>query len=254
MKTILNFSEFVNENLNEESFSDFNKSSGFKMDSKAKSTLKKLNVNPTKLKDAFDDYSKIMKYLDSNGKKIGTVSIPNPGSKSNPEFMYTVYDTDMYGKVLTGDGDSVFIEMVKESLNEGEFPSWVDKGRVDSLKDMFAYIGGDIQNADGSELTVADVNKNYKPALKYLGVRSIDDMGMIASSIDNDDMFDGADAIDKQMKSSNFLGDDRGKGMNPTPYTAAYKGMVGDMKVIITQDINGENTFVFAATKGGKLK
>ena len=111
MKSILNFREFVNENLNEESFADFNKSSGFKMDSKAKSTLKKLNVNPTKLKDAFDDYSKIMKYLDSNGKKIGTVSIPNPGSKSNPEFMYTVYDTDMYGKVLTGDGDSVFIEM-----------------------------------------------------------------------------------------------------------------------------------------------
>ena len=38
---------------------------------------------------------------------------------------------------------------------------------------MFAYIGNDIQNADGSELTIADVNKNYKPALKYLGVRSI---------------------------------------------------------------------------------
>ena len=147
-----------------------------------------------------------------------------------------------------------FAEFVNESVNEAELPSWVDKGRVDSLKDMFAYIGNDIQNADGSELTVADVNKNYKPALKYLGVRSIDDMGMIASSIDDDNMFDGADAIDKQMKSSNFLGDDRGKGMDPTPYTAAYKGMVGDMKVIITQDINGENTFVFAATKGGKLK
>ena len=112
--------ERYSESVVTESFADFNKSSGFKMDSKAKSTLKKLNVNPTKLKDAFDDYSKIMKYLDSNGKKIGTVSIPNPGSKSNPEFMYTVYDTDKYGKVLTGDGDSVFIEMVKESINENK--------------------------------------------------------------------------------------------------------------------------------------
>ena len=161
-----------------------------------------------------------------------------------------------HNKLKTKDMSNIkrFADFVNESINEAELPSWVNKGRVDSLKDMFAYIGGDIQNADGSELTVADVNKNYKPALKYLGVRSIDDMGMIASSIDDDDMFDGADAIDKQMKSSNFLGDDRGKGMNPTPYTAAYKGMVGDMKVIITQDINGENTFVFAATKGGKLK
>ena len=133
MKSILNFREFVNENLNEESFADFNKSSGFKMDSKAKSTLKKLNVNPTKLKDAFDDYSKIMKYLDSNGKKIGTVSIPNPGSKSNPEFMYTVYDTDMYGKVLTGDGDSVFVEMVKESLNEASYSMNIGNAKEDKI-------------------------------------------------------------------------------------------------------------------------
>jgi len=133
MKSILKFSEFVNENLNEESFADFNKSSGFKMDSKAKRTLKKLNVNPTKLKDAFDDYSKIMKYIDSNGKKIGTVSIPNPGSKSNPEFMYTVYDTDMYGKVLTGDGDSVFIEMVKESLNEASYSMNIGNAKEDKI-------------------------------------------------------------------------------------------------------------------------
>ena len=133
MSSILKFAEFVNENLNEESFADFNKSSGFKMDSKAKSTLKKLKVNPTKLKDAFDDYDKIMKYLDSNGKKIGTVSIPNPGSKSNPEFMYTVYDTDMYGKVLTGDGDSVFVEMVKESLNEASYSMNIGNAKEDKI-------------------------------------------------------------------------------------------------------------------------
>jgi hypothetical protein len=144
-----------------------------------------------------------------------------------------------------------FAEFVNESVNEAELPSWVDKGRVDSLKDMFAYIGNDIQNADGSELTVADVNKNYKPALKYLGVRSIDDMGMIATTNDDDELYD---VIKTQMKSSNFLGDDRGKGMNPTPYTAAYKGMLGDVKIIITQDINGENGYAFAATRGGKLK
>ncbi len=106
MKNLRTFDQFVNE----QSFTEFSKSSGFKMDSKAKGTLKKLGVDPAKLKDAFDDYDKIMDYLDDNGKKIGTVLIPNPGSKSDPEFMYTVYDTDKYGKVLTGDGDSVFIE------------------------------------------------------------------------------------------------------------------------------------------------
>ena len=147
-----------------------------------------------------------------------------------------------------------FAEFVNESLNEAELPSWVGNGPYESLKDMFGIIGDDIQNADGSELTAADVNNNYKPALKYLGVRSIDDMGMIANSIDDDGMYDGADAIDKQMKSSNFLGNDGGKGMNTNPYTAAYKGKVGDIKVIIVQDINGENSYVYAATKGGKLK
>jgi len=147
-----------------------------------------------------------------------------------------------------------FAEFINESLNEAELPSWVGNGPYESLKDMFGIIGDDIQNADGSELTAADVNNNYKPALKYLGVRSIDDMGMIANSIDDDDMYDGPDAIDNQMKSSNFLGNDGGKGMNTNPYTTAYKGKVGDMKVIIVQDINGENSYVYAATKGGKLK
>ncbi len=40
-----------------------------------------------------------------------------------------------------------FSEFVNESLNEGELPSWVESGPYDSLKDMFAYIGNDIQNA-----------------------------------------------------------------------------------------------------------
>jgi hypothetical protein len=222
------------------------------MDSKAKSTLKKLNVNPTKLKDAFDDYSKIMKYLDSNGKKIGTVSIPNPGSKSNPDFMYTVYDTDMYGKVLTGDGDSVFIEMVKESLNEGKLPSWVYSGPYDNLKDMFADGYGYGDGYDGSEMTAADVDKNYKPALKYLGVKSIADMVMVTSTNDDDELYD---IVEPQMKNSNFLGNDRGKGMNPTPYTGAYKGMLGDVKIIIFQDINQENMYAYAAGDSrGNLK
>ena len=148
-----------------------------------------------------------------------------------------------------------FAEFVNESLNEAELPSWIGNGPYESLKDMFGIIGDDIQNADGSELTAADVNNNYKPALKYLGVRSIDDMGMIANSIDDDGMYDGADAIDKQMKSSNFLGNDRGKGMDPNPYTGAYKGMLGDVKIIIVQDINQENTYAYAAVDSrGNLK
>ena len=160
MKSILKFSEFVNENLNEESFADFNKSSGFKMDSKAKSTLKKLNVNPTKLKDAFDDYSKIMKYLDSNGKKIGTVSIPNPGSKSNPEFMYTVYDTDMYGKVLTGDGDSVFVEMVKESLNEASYSMNIGNAKEDKI--AREYGASQIAQMDTDDETYQELGQKFK--------------------------------------------------------------------------------------------
>ena len=160
MKSILNFREFVNENLNEESFADFNKSSGFKMDSKAKSTLKKLNVNPTKLKDAFDDYSKIMKYLDSNGKKIGTVSIPNPGSKSNPEFMYTVYDTDMYGKVLTGDGDSVFVEMVKESLNEASYSMNIGNAKEDKI--AREYGASQIAQMDTDDEKYQELGQKFK--------------------------------------------------------------------------------------------
>ena len=160
MSSILKFAEFVNENLNEESFADFNKSSGFKMDSKAKSTLKKLKVNPTKLKDAFDDYDKIMKYLDSNGKKIGTVSIPNPGSKSNPEFMYTVYDTDMYGKVLTGDGDSVFIEMVTESLNEASYQMNIGNAKEDKI--AREYGASQIAQMDTDDETYQELGQKFK--------------------------------------------------------------------------------------------
>ena len=98
-----------------------------------------------------------------------------------------------------------FSEFVNESLNEGELPSWVESGPYDNLKDMFAYIGND--NTDASAMTVADIDKNYKPALKYLGVRSIADMGFIASTPNEDELYD---IVVPQMKSSNFLGNDRG--------------------------------------------
>jgi len=143
-----------------------------------------------------------------------------------------------------------FSEFVNESLNEGELPSWVESGPYDNLKDMFAYIGND--NTDASAMTVADIDKNYKPALKYLGVRSIADMGFIASTPNEDELYD---IVVPQMKSSNFLGNDRGKGMDPSPYTAAYKGMLGDVKIIIVQDINQENSYAFAAVDSrGNLK
>ena len=145
-----------------------------------------------------------------------------------------------------------FAEFVNESLNEAELPSWVGNGPYESLKDMFGIIGDDIQNADGSELTAADVNKNYKPALKYLGVKSIDDMGLVSNTANDDDLYD---IVVPQMKSSNFLGNDRGKGMDPNPYTGAYKGMLGDVKIIIVQDINQENTYAYAAVDSrGNLK
>ena len=209
MSNIKKFAEFVNENLNEESFADFNKSSGFKMDSKAKSTLKKLNVNPTKLKDAFDDYSKIMKYIDSNGKKIGTVSIPNPGSKSNPEFMYTVYDTDMYGKVLTGDGDSVFIEMVKESLNE-----------------KFTF-------ADAVETAGDDVKKNEKgiaSALKALKAKSGSDIMIMTDTTEDDGLFDAIKGM-KELP------------VNSTIYDKAYVGKYKGKDVVVFD--GGEDLFAY---------
>ena len=143
-----------------------------------------------------------------------------------------------------------FSEFVNESLNEGELPSWVEGGPYDNLKDMFADGYGD--GYDGSEMTAADVDKNYKPALKYLGVKSIADMGYLSSTANDDDLYD---IVDSQMKSSNFLGNDRGKGMNPTPYTGAYKGMLGDVKIIILQDINQENMYAYAAGDSrGNLK
>ena len=143
-----------------------------------------------------------------------------------------------------------FSEFVNESLNEANLPSWVEGGPYDNLKDMFADGYGD--GYDGSEMTAADVDKNYKPALKYLGVKSIADMVMVTSTNDDDELYD---IVDPQMKSSNFLGNDRGKGMNPTPYTGAYKGMLGDVKIIILQDINQENMYAYAAVDSrGNLK
>ena len=143
-----------------------------------------------------------------------------------------------------------FTEFVNENLNEANLPSWVESGPYDNLKDMFADGYGD--GYDGSEMTAADVDKNYKPALKYLGVKSIADMVMVTSTNDDDELYD---IVDPQMKSSNFLGNDRGKGMNPTPYTGAYKGMLGDVKIIILQDINQENMYAYAAVDSrGNLK
>ena len=138
-----------------------------------------------------------------------------------------------------------FAEFVNESLNEAELPSWVEGGPYDSLEDMTG-------NIDLDGMTVADINKNYQPALKYLGVRSISDMGMVSTTNDDDELYD---VIQPQMKGSNLLGNDRGKGMDPSPYTAAYKGMLGDVKVIIFQDINGENGYAYAAVDSrGNLK
>ena len=138
-----------------------------------------------------------------------------------------------------------FAEFVNESLNEAELPSWVEGGPYDSLKDMTG-------NIDLDGMTVADINKNYQPALKYLGVRSISDMGMVSTTNDDDELYD---VIEPQMKGSNLLGNDRGKGMDPSPYTAAYKGMLGDVKIIIVQDINQENSYAYAAVDSrGNLK
>jgi hypothetical protein len=44
--------------------------------------------------------------------------------------------------------------------------------------------------------------------------------------------------------------------MNTEPiYTSAYKGMLGDVKVVIFQDIGGENGYAYAAVDSkGNLK
>jgi hypothetical protein len=138
-----------------------------------------------------------------------------------------------------------FADFVNENLNEAELPSWVEGGPYDSLKDMTG-------NIDLDGMTVADINKNYQPALKYLGVKSIADMGYLSSTANDDELYD---IVSPQMKGSNLLGNDRGKGMDPSPYTAAYKGMLGDVKIIIVQDINQENSYAYAAVDSrGNLK
>ena len=146
-----------------------------------------------------------------------------------------------------------FAEFVNENLNEAELPSWVESGPYDSLQKMVSREFFDLGGKTSDGMSEADINKNFKPALKYLGVRSIADMGMVATTMDDDELYD---VIQPQMKGSNFLGDDRGKGMDPSPlYTTAYKGMLGDVKVIIFQDINGENGYAYAAVDSrGNLK
>ena len=94
-----------------------------------------------------------------------------------------------------------FADFVNENLNEAELPSWVEGGPYDSLKDMTG-------NIDLDGMTVADINKNYQPALKYLGVKSIADMGYLSSTANDDELYD---IVSPQMKGSNLLGNDRGK-------------------------------------------
>ncbi len=144
-----------------------------------------------------------------------------------------------HNKLKTKDMSNIkkFADFVNESINEAELPSWVESGPYESLEDI---LGGILDD----DMSAADVNKNYKPALKYLGVKSIDNMGLVSNTANDDDLYD---IVVPQMKSSNFLGNDRGKGMDPTPYTGAYKGMLGDVKIIIVQDINQENSYAYAA-------
>ena len=141
-----------------------------------------------------------------------------------------------------------FTEFVNENLNEANLPSWVQSGPYNTFASL---ADGDYgPNANGKEMTMADVNKNYKPALKYLGVRSVADMVMVATT-DDDSKFD--------PKDKNKIGnnDDVGPatGMWPGPYTAAYKGMLGDVKVIVLADAGGEGRYAYAAGDSrGNLK
>ena len=114
-----------------------------------------------------------------------------------------------------------FTEFVNETLNEANLPSWVEGGPYESLEDNLEQV--------------------------------LDNMGMVSTTNDDDELYD---VIRPQMKSSNFLGGDKGKGMNTEPiYTSAYKGMLGDVKVVIFQDIGGENGYAYAAVDSkGNLK
>ena len=135
-----------------------------------------------------------------------------------------------------------FAEFVNENLNEANLPSWVQSGPYNTFASL---ADGDYgPNADGKEMTMADVNKNYKPALKYLGVRSIADMVMVATTND-DENFDPKDKKADKLGNNDDLGP--ATGMWPSPYTAAYKGMLGDVKVIVLADAGGEGRYAFAA-------
>ena len=128
-------------------------------------------------------------------------------------------------------------------LNEGKLPSWVQSGPYTTLSDVFRDGGG--YDTNGKELTMADVNKNYKPALKYLGVRSIADMLLVATTND-DEKFDPKDKKADKLGSNGDYGGPA-TGMWPSPYTAAYKGMLGDVKVVVLSDERGEGRYAFAA-------
>jgi hypothetical protein len=145
-----------------------------------------------------------------------------------------------------------FAEFVNESINEAELPSWVQSGPYNTLSTVLR--DGDGYDDNGKELTLADVNKNYKPALKYLGVRSVADMVMVASTND-DAKFDPKDKKADLLGNDNSISGQRATGMWPAPYTAAYKGMLGDVKVIIVADEGGEGRYAYAAGDSkGNLK
>jgi len=136
-----------------------------------------------------------------------------------------------------------FSEFVNENLNEANLPSWVQSGPYNTLGTVVR--DGGAYDVDGKELTMADVNKNYKPALKYLGVRSIADMVMVATTND-DEKFDPKDKKADKLGSNGDYGGPA-TGMWPSPYTAAYKGMLGDVKVVVLSDERGEGRYAYAA-------
>ena len=214
MNNIKKFSEFVNESLNEA-------------------------------------VSKIKVYDDSAGPDEDGFKLLNK-LKPNDKIQFIAGDIDPddldieTGVMKAKDAKKLFNSQFNESLNEANLPSWVEGGPYESLEDNLEQVLDD-------DMTIADINKNYKPALKYLGVKSVDNMGMVSTTNDDDELYD---VIRPQMKSSNFLGGDKGKGMNTAPiYTSAYKGMLGDVKVVIFQDIGGENGYAYAAVDSrGNLK
>tara|TARA_Y100000385_G_C12955493_1_gene577352 strand:- start:558 stop:1055 length:498 start_codon:yes stop_codon:yes gene_type:complete len=98
-----------------------------------------------------------------------------------------------------------------------------------------------------------EMDKNYKPACKYLGVKDTIKMGRISTTTAGNSEQYHIDFIDKiikpQMKSSNLIGSNKGRGFDSSPaFTAVYKGKIDDEKVIICINEDWEDhTVVLAA-------